>query len=60
MAKKKIEKTDRDTVTVFSKRLGDVICPDGTKICFDNSVEVTEGTWEWLDKSFPKEIIKIN
>ena len=60
MAKKKNEKTESEKVTVFSKRLGDIICPDGNKLCFEKSLEVNEEMWEWLNKSFPKEILKIN
>jgi hypothetical protein len=60
MAKKKVEKKDSDMVRVFSKREGIVICPDGTIIEFEKSLEVSNETWNWIEKTFSNIIIRVD
>jgi len=61
MAKiEEIKKEGPVKVRAFSKREGDVICPDGSVIKFQQATLVTPEIWEWLNKSFSGFMLKVD
>lgn len=61
MAKlEEVKKEDPVKVRVFSKREGDVVCPDGSLMKFQQATLVMPEVWEWLQKSFPGLMLKVD
>lgn len=59
MAKKE-DKKDPTLVGIFSKREGDIICSDGTVLKFEQITHVKKEIAEWLFKSFPGLLLKVD
>jgi len=59
---KKIESSDvsPEMVRVFSNRSGDIICAGGIVIKYEAITLVPVTIAEWLIKTFPKNIKKVN
>jgi hypothetical protein len=49
-----------DKVRVFSNRVGEIRCPDGSVLKFQSAVLVTKETADWLFASFPTFILKVD
>lgn len=60
MSKKDIKREDADKIRIFSKREGDVVCVDGTLVQFQKTVLVDQAIGEWLLKSYPDLMMKID
>jgi hypothetical protein len=58
-AKDKSEKEICAIIKVLSKRPGEIICADGTKVEFMKPVEVCQECYEWLVASFGEFILKV-
>jgi hypothetical protein len=58
-AKDKSEKETCETVKIISKRPGEIICVDGTRIEFMKPVEVCQDCYDWLVASFGDFILKV-
>ena len=54
----KIESSDK--VRVFSNRIGEIRCPDGSVLKHQSAVLVTKETADWLFASFPTFILKVD
>ena len=60
MSKVEVRKEDSEKVRVFSKREGDVICPDGSIMKFQQVTLVSKETRDWLFTSFPGLMLKVD
>ena len=60
MSKVEIKKEDTEKVRIFSKREGDVICPDGSIMKFQQVTLVSKETRDWLFTSFPGLMLKVD
>jgi hypothetical protein len=60
MSKVEVRKEDSEKVRVFSKREGDVICPDGSIMKFQQVTLVSKETKDWLFTSFPSLMLKVD
>lgn len=49
-----------DKIRVFSKRIGEIRCPDGSVLRHQSAVLVTKETADWLFASFPTFILKVD
>jgi len=49
-----------DKVRVFSNRIGEIRCPDGSVLKHQSAVLVTKETADWLFASFPTFILKVD
>ena len=49
-----------DKVRVFSNRVGEIRCPDGSVLKHQSAVLVTKETADWLFASFPTFILKVD
>lgn len=56
---KETKKEDSNLVRILSKRLGDVVCPDGTLVKAQQVALVKPEMAEWLIKSFGSLMLKI-
>lgn len=60
MARKEDKIENHGKTRIFSKREGKIICPDGTIVEFEKVLLVAKETAEWLFKSFPDIILKVD
>lgn len=49
-----------DKIRVFSKRIGEIRCPDGSVLKYQSSILVSKEIGEWLFASFPTFILKVD
>lgn len=57
---KEVKEKDEKTIRILSNRRGDVGCADGTVIKYESVTLVTKETADWLLKSFPEYMKKVN
>lgn len=60
MAKEQVSKKAEPKVRVLSSRIGDVVCADGTVIKYQDVSLVSKETADWLIKTFPENMKKVD
>jgi flavin-binding protein dodecin len=49
-----------DKIRVFSNRVGEIRCPDGSVLKYQSAILVSKEIADWLFVSFPKLILKVD
>jgi len=57
---KELKEIKDDRIRILSNRKGDVGCPDGTMVLYQQVTIVSPETAEWLLKSFPLFMKKVD